>query len=450
MPELTTRRGSAQWKAEYDHRGKMTSDWAEKFLLGMLIVRADEHAAAIGETDRELFRQDSHKAVIRAIRELHEEQTPIDLVSVAQRLSELSLLDELPNGVNYILELTDQAESYDNRHAHEWISTLRESRQRDEIRAKIEDLQKLIASGGQLASVRTTLENIASTINDKRSKRNITLSGAIEAKLESLVAGKKETSWSGIPEIVDAIGGVACGELLVMGARPGHGKTLVAGQWADECARDGISSIIVSEEMSASSIAGRALQRILPADAGRYEDQIDRIRFEVKEHFATRAPILIAESCGTVAVAERAIARAVDQHDIKLAIIDYAQLLRGDGHNQYERVSDVSTRMKRIAMKYEICVILLAQINRASELRPGAVPQLSDLKDSGQIEQDADVVLFLQWPARIDPTYERPNEYRIYQAKNRSRGIKRAVIEMRINAERQRLEGTEYVVNDQF
>jgi replicative DNA helicase len=119
--------------------------------------------------------------------------------------------------------------------------------------------------------------------------------------------------------------------------------------------------------------------------------------------------------------------------------VDYAQLLKGDGHSRYDQVSDVSSRMKRVATKHKIVVLLLAQLNRATEGRPDPTPLMSDLKGSGQLEQDADVILFLFWPSRAIADYPDPNEYRIYQAKNRNRGIGTAVIEMRINAARQTL-----------
>jgi KaiC/GvpD/RAD55 family RecA-like ATPase len=227
--------------------------------------------------------------------------------------------------------------------------------------------------------------------------------------------------------------------MIIIGARPSMGKSMMTMQWLDCAAAQGVKTMIISEEMSAMQLAKRSMQVIMPVDVGGWASDLRRVNFEVQEHFATRAPLTIVESCGSIDAAERAIARGVKQLGIQMVAVDYAQLLKGDGHSRYDQVSDVSSRMKRVATKHKIVVLLLAQLNRATEGRPDPTPLMSDLKGSGQLEQDADVILFLFWPSRAIADYPDPNEYRIYQAKNRNRGIGTAVIEMRINAARQTL-----------
>jgi replicative DNA helicase len=168
--------------------------------------------------------------------------------------------------------------------------------------------------------------------------------------------------------------------------------------------------------------------------------ETSRLRFDANEHFKQRAPIIIAEKCSTAAGAERAIETAVRKHGVKIVAVDYAQLLKGTGDNEQERIGDVSQRMKDMAMKHDLIVLLLAQLNRGIESRDDRTPTLGDLRGSGSLEQDADVVLFPVWPWKFDAGYPQVREYRIYQEKNRSRGRKELLTIMRINPERQRLE----------
>jgi replicative DNA helicase len=120
--------------------------------------------------------------------------------------------------------------------------------------------------------------------------------------------------------------------------------------------------------------------------------------------------------------------------------VDYAQILVGEGFNKQEKVSDVSARMKGVAMKHGIRVILLAQLNRDIDKRPDPTPQLADIRDSAAMGMDADVVLMPFWPKRYDDTYQDASEYRIYCRKNRNRGIREDLVMMKINFARQRAE----------
>jgi replicative DNA helicase len=128
-----------------------------------------------------------------------------------------------------------------------------------------------------------------------------------------------------------------------------------------------------------------------------------------------------------------AIGQAATTKGVKFVVVDYLQLLRGHGQSRYEQITDVSMALKAAAVQYNVALVVLAQLSREVEKAEGYVPEMHHLKDSGQIEQDADVVFCLQWPLmheahnkqkkRRDDARVDPHEYRVFARKNRNRGI---------------------------
>ena len=130
-----------------------------------------------------------------------------------------------------------------------------------------------------------------------------------------------------------------------------------------------------------------------------------------ERHFQDRKPCLIAEACGTIEAAVNAMRQAKEQHQIGAVCVDYVQMLKGKGASRYEQISDVSTQLKQEAVRQNVVLIAICQLNRQVEARGGGeygrngqakqarstAPRMSDLRDSGQLEQDADVILFVEW-----------------------------------------------------
>src|SRR5690606_16659701 len=146
----------------------------------------------------------------------------------------------------------------------------------------------------------------------------------------------------------------------------------------------------------------------------------------------------IAESCGTCEAAIEQIERAVENHQVECVVVDYAQLLRSPGKNRYEQVTNTSIALRQVATKHKIVLVVLCQLNRAIESRNKFVPMNSDLKETGQLEQDADVIIFLVWPHRID-SKNPPHEYKFYVGKNRNRAINQTSVVCRFEPSRQRV-----------
>jgi len=219
-------------------------------------------------------------------------------------------------------------------------------------------------------------------------------------------------------------GGVAPGELCVIGARPSHGKTMVGLQYCYHVAStQNTKCLIISEEMTAAALAKRAIQHASNLEERHWRDHWDSVFDEVVAFNDSMQSILLVENCRTSARAYQGIAEAVTHHRVRFVVVDYLQLLRGVGNSRYEQITDCSMTLKAAATEHDIAVVVLAQLSRQVEQEKGHVPKLHHLKDSGQLEQDADVVMFLQWPYQIDKKYEDPNEYRVYLAKNRNRGV---------------------------
>lgn len=232
-------------------------------------------------------------------------------------------------------------------------------------------------------------------------------------------------------------GGVAPGEVAIVGARPSHGKTMFGLQWCYAVAAAGHPCLIISEEMTVRLLAQRATQTATTIDERDWSERADDVFEDVTAFFKPRRPIIAAEGCRTAERAAQAITEARTHHGIRFAVVDYIQLLRGNGMGRYEQVSDCSMVLKAAAVENNVALVVLAQLNRECEKRPEFLPKLQDLKDSGQIEQDADVVLFLVWPWKIDAK-NHPSIFRVLGAKNRNRGIRgNGVVELVFDPARQ-------------
>jgi replicative DNA helicase len=133
------------------------------------------------------------------------------------------------------------------------------------------------------------------------------------------------------------------------------------------------------------------------------------------------------------------IERAVEQHKIRCVAVDYAQILRGKGKTQYEQVTATSIAIKQVTAKHNLVTLLLCQLNREIEKRDKFLPKNSDIKDCGQIEQDADVIIHVVWPWKLDNA-QPPNDYMFFVTKNRNRAInQRGAVKCRFEPARQRI-----------
>jgi len=265
----------------------------------------------------------------------------------------------------------------------------------------------------------------------------ITLASAAESYLSQLESGEADLIELGVSDLDYAIGGgVAPGEMIIIASRPSHGKSAVALQCLDITSQQGLVGVMISEEMSHYAIGKRVIQYACDEPQERWQYQLPGVRKDLKSHFKDRALVHIVQDCRSVDRAAASLKFYAKEHGAKVAVVDYAQILSSKGNNRVEQVSATSIALRQVANDTGMVVIVLCQLNRAVESREMFVPRASDLRDSGQLEQDADVVVFLVWPHRIDSKND-PEIYRMFVAKNRNRPINANVVESRFVPSRQ-------------
>lgn len=263
------------------------------------------------------------------------------------------------------------------------------------------------------------------------------------AYLESLKSGTGSLIATGLPGLDDAIGGgVMPGEMFIMAGRPSHGKSAIALQAVHHWTSQGLPSMFVSEEMSSLSLGKRSLQFATSVNSDYWAASTKQVEMDCAVHFSGRAPCLIAESCRTTDRVIEVVERAVATEGVKCVVVDYAQLLGASGKSRYEQVTNVSVALRQLASSSKVVLMVLCQLSRAIEGRDSFLPRMSDLRETGQLEQDADVIVFNVWPWKVSPTEDK-NRYQFFVCKNRNRAINRAVVDCRFEPSRQMI--LEYV-----
>lgn len=277
----------------------------------------------------------------------------------------------------------------------------------------------------------------------KPATRITTMKDAAGKYLDSIRGGQKPLFATGISELDAAIGGgMDAGEMVVIAARPSHGKTAVALQMLHHSTFVGIPSLFISEEMSALALGKRAIQFASDTPTEYWHSSIAGVERIVGKHFAERAPLYIAESSGTAERAAEIVRDHVANHGVKVVAVDYAQLLSSKGNGRYEQTTATSIALRQVASETKCVLVVLCQLNRAIEKRDTFQPMMSDIKDTGQFEQDADVMLITCWPHRLNNKND-PKQYQFFVVKNRNRPIVTPAFDCVFNPSRQMITGPE-------
>lgn len=264
-----------------------------------------------------------------------------------------------------------------------------------------------------------------------------TLVDAAHQYVQRIRDGKTGLIELGLGDVDYAVGGgVEAGEIVVLAARPSHGKSAIALQCVHTWTANDKPCIIISEEMSALALGKRALQFFADVPQEHWPTSVDSLQAAIEFYRERHVKAIIAESCGTVDAAVEQIDKAVSEQGVKVAVVDYAQLLRAPGKTRYEQVTATSIALKACAARNKIVLLMLCQLSRSIENRNSFVPVMSDIKESGQLEQDADVIIFLVWPHRLDAN-KPAHEYQFFVAKNRNRAINQSFVQMRFLPSRQ-------------
>jgi replicative DNA helicase len=386
----------------------------EEAVLGALMLDRDSLANVIDSLKPETFYRDEHQRIFGAIFELFASSKPVDMLTVVQELKKRGELD-MVGGVPYITSLTNRVASTANIEYHTRILNQKQI-QRELIRVSSDIIKDAYEESTDALELLDKAEKNLFAVAEGNIKKNFSKMSELitEAKKQIEKAGQQQDGLSGIPSGFLALDRFTAGwqksDLVILAARPGMGKTAFVLSLARNAAVDYKRPIAVfSLEMSSVQLVMRLIsgEAELPGEKLKKGDlqQHEWHQLDSKIRELTEAPLFIDDTPALSIFELRAKARRLKaNHDIQMIIIDYLQLMTagGDnrgGGNREQEISQISRSLKGIAKELEIPVIALSQLSRNVEQRGGTkVPQLSDLRESGAIEQDADMVMFIYRP----------------------------------------------------
>ena len=279
-------------------------------------------------------------------------------------------------------------------------------------------------AGDYQAAAQALLRLDYGTPAEKTERKSRVLKGTIRDAerryLDNLRHGRVQLLSMGIPDLDKALaGGVERGELVIVGGLTSNGKTVVALQALKATVQTGRHAVMVSHEMSDLAIGKRSLQSLVDIEESEWHKHIDQIEQASMDYWDSCGEIFLLEQCRRIDDIETEIDKIAAEFDLAMVVIDHAQLTEGKGATRYEQLTNASARFKDIATKHNCVCVVPSQLNRqAAQGEAGA----HHLRESGALEQDADVILLARWPWKQDPD-EEISRYVIRICKNRNRAI---------------------------
>ncbi|MBI2514824.1 replicative DNA helicase [Candidatus Wolfebacteria bacterium] len=408
---------------------------AEKSVLGALML---DKNAVIRVADILLpddFYNPHHTKIYETVLELFLKSEPIDILSVTQKLKDKKLLSDL-GGSSYLSDLVASVPTA--THISYYAKLVKQKKVlRDLIRASSEINERVFDTTEDTEGLLDEIEQKIFAISQQSRPENfVLLKDELKAayeRIEKLHQGEKRLRGvpTGFEELDNCLSGLQKSDFIVLGARPSLGKTSLCLDIARHAAaKDNITVGIFSLEMSRDQV----VDRIIAADAqvplwrlrtGRINDEIEFEMIQSSLDRLSKTPIFIDDSPSLNIIELRSLARRLQvEHGLDLLIVDYLQLIqsRAFSDNMVSAMTEVSRGLKSLARELQVPVLAAAQLSRAVEQREPKIPRLSDLRETGAIEQDADVVLFIYRKDRdkIDLDPEEQNTAEIIVAKHRN------------------------------
>jgi replicative DNA helicase len=380
---------------------------AEQSILGAVLIDNDALPKALEVIGSGDFYKPSHRKIFDAMTELFEKNEPIDLITLTDILKKKDELDAV-GGISYLSSMVNMIPTAANIKYHAHI-VREKGLLRGILRSATDIASKVYEDNFDAEDLVDYAEKAIFDISGKRIKVSfVTLKEVIKDSFEMIehLYDKKETVTgvpSGFRDLDDLTTGFQQGDLIIIGGRPSMGKTAFSLNIAQHVALEMKEPVaIFSLEMSKEQLA----LRMLCSEAMVNSNSI-RKGFIKKEDWhkltgaaskLTGAPVFIDDSSGISVLELRAKARRLKmEHGLSLIIVDYLQLMKGKGsfERREQEISDISRSLKGLAKELHVPVIAVSQLNRSVESRRPPKPMLADLRESGAIEQDADVILFL-------------------------------------------------------
>ncbi|MCI6693578.1 MULTISPECIES: replicative DNA helicase [unclassified Clostridium] len=380
---------------------------AEQSVIGAMIIDKSAIAKALEKLNEEDFYRDGHKVIFKAIREMFSKDMAVDLVTLLEYLKSTDKLEKA-GGVTYISEVSSSVITTANLEAYISIvedkSTLRKL-----IRSATSIIEESYNKQDRVDEVLDLAQKKIFDLAEKQGSNDYEpLSNVLERgflEIERLFNNKGSITGvgSGIRDLDAKTSGFQKGDMVLIAARPSMGKTTFSLNIAENAAlREGKSVVIFSLEMSKEQLAYKLLCSeanvdMLKLRTGNLDDD-DWERIARATGPLSKAKIYIDDTAGLSVMEMRSKCRKIKmEHGIDMILIDYLQLMSGSSgsESRQQEVSEISRSIKALAKEMECPVIALSQLSRAPEQRADHRPMLSDLRESGSIEQDADVVMFL-------------------------------------------------------
>jgi replicative DNA helicase len=387
----------------------------EEAVLGALMLEKDAIAKILDILKPESFYLEGHQKIYTAMRKLFDRSAPIDLLTVHEELKKSGDLD-IVGGAGYLVELTHKVGSAANLEYHSKIITQKYI-QRELIRVSTGIINNAFEDSMDIFDMLDEAERGLFDITQQNLNRSYqaigSLAAAVQKQLETL--SEKEDGLTGIPTGFEDLDKMTSGwqpsDLIIVAARPGMGKTAFTLSMARNAAMDFKKPVaLFSLEMASVQL----VQRLISAEAEIESSKLRNAKLEPHEWVQLQkaiermaeVPIFIDDTAGINIFELRAKCRRMkQQHDIQMIIIDYLQLMTGGSDSKKsgtreQEISMISRSLKSLAKELNVPVIALSQLSRAVETRGNNSrrPQLSDLRESGAIEQDADIVTFIYRP----------------------------------------------------
>ena len=407
---------------------------AEQALLGAVLLRPETMHEIIDTINPDVFYVEKHRVIFKAMLDLFGKSEPIDLLTVSGRLKEQKLLDSV-GGMSYLTEVSKSVPSSANATHYA------------DIVMKKSMLRRLIDAAHNVTELGYNEEMELEEIMDKAEKQIFdlasmpgsqkftdiasTLGDAFE-RIDNLHKNKGELRGvpTGFSSLDSKLAGLQKSDLIILAARPSVGKTSLALDIARQAAIEGDAPVgFFSLEMSDQQLVDRMLAADAHVDLWRLrtgslqsDEDFERIRTSLDR--LSKAPIYIDDMPGNDALRMRSIARRLkSEKGLGLIVVDYLQLMALPGgrrvDSMVQQVTEISKSLKNLARELDVPVLALSQLSRAVENRGGR-PRLSDLRDSGSIEQDADVVMFIHRDDKVNEDSEQPGVADILIEKHRN------------------------------
>jgi replicative DNA helicase len=405
---------------------------AEMAVLGSMLIEEDAIATAIEMLDSDFFYRDSHKNIFTTIVTLFDTNNAVDLVTLVEALKKKGILEEI-GGASYITNLTTTVPTAANVAYYANIV-----KEKALLRNLITTATLIVSECfGQNRDVRDLLDKAEQMIFDITGSKVETTVKPIKELVKDGIETidrlyKRKENITGIPtgfhEFDIMTAGLQKSDLIVVAGRPSMGKSALVACMAEHIGVvEKVPIAMFSLEMSKEHLVQRMLCSHARVDAHKVRTgflaQSDWPRLTAAAGRLSEAPIFIDDSPGASALEIRAKARRLKaQHNIGLIILDYLQMIRGHkgAENRQQEISEISRSLKALAKELKVPVIAVSQLSRSPERREDRRPQLADLRESGAIEQDADLVALLFREEFYNPSEENKGRTELIIAKQRN------------------------------